>query len=240
MPEVSSTRFLSSKKKRAYRPRVNVVLGQFTHAGFIIDAHFPRFGRISGAERAQRRAHAQNRAKRVRGGMGHGRKFPFDENASCHPRKDSGGASKRGGGSPLSCCGRAARAVICHGVGRVYYQDFNTRCVIPSQASSSAKGGYRPAWSRRWWAGLPVRGERATTGLRRALSEEAGEGTVLARPEAQLPGRARAVLLVANDEAKRPSGSQPRHLSMPSMNSTSRARPVRYLDGFGRGAQRGC
>ena len=74
-----------------------------------------------------------------------------------------------------------------------------------------------PAWSRRWWASLPVRGERATTGLRRTLSE-AGEGTVLARPEAQLSGRARAVVLVADDEAKRPSGSQPRHLSMPSMN----------------------
>ena len=98
---------------------------------------------------------------------------------------------------------------------------------------------YRPAWSRRWWASLSVRGERATTGLRRALSE-AGEGTVLARPEAQLSGRARAVVLVANDEAKRPSGSPPRHLSMPSMNSTSRVRPVRSLDGFGRGAQRGC
>ena len=98
---------------------------------------------------------------------------------------------------------------------------------------------YRPAWSRRWWASLSVRGERATTGLRRALSE-AGEGTVLARPEAQLSGRARAVVLVANDEAKRPSGSPPRHLSMPSMNSTSRVRPVRSLGGFGRGAQRGC
>ena len=98
---------------------------------------------------------------------------------------------------------------------------------------------YRPAWSRRWWASLPVRGERATTGLRRALSE-AGEGTVLARPEAQLSGRARAVVLVANDEAKRPSGSQPRHLSMPSMNSTSRVRPVRSLGGFGRGAQQGA
>ena len=83
------------------------------------------------------------------------------------------------------------------------------------------------------------RGERATTWLRRALSE-AGEGTVLARPEAQLPGRARAVVLVANDEAKRPSGSQPRHLPMPSMNPTSRVRPVRSLAGFGRGAQRGC
>ena len=98
---------------------------------------------------------------------------------------------------------------------------------------------YRPAWSRRWWASLSVRGERATTGLRRALSE-AGEGTVLARPEAQLSGRARAVVLVANDEAKRPSGSPPRHLSMPSMNSTPRVRPVRSLGGFGRGAQRGC
>ena len=72
---------------------------------------------------------------------------------------------------------------------------------------------YRPAWSRRWWACLSVRGERATTGLRRALGE-AGEGTVLARPEAQLSGRARAVVLVANDEAKRPSGSPPRHLSI--------------------------
>ena len=98
---------------------------------------------------------------------------------------------------------------------------------------------YRPAWSRRWWASLSVRGERATTGLRRALSE-AGEGTVLARPEAQLSGRARAVVPVANDEAKRPSGSPPRHLSMPSMNSTPRVRPVRSSGGFGRGAQRGC
>ena len=63
---------------------------------------------------------------------------------------------------------------------------------------------------------------------------------MLARPEAQLSGRARAVVLVANDEAKRPSGSQPRHLSMPSMNSTSRVRPVRSLGGFGRGAQQGA
>ena len=63
---------------------------------------------------------------------------------------------------------------------------------------------------------------------------------MLARPEAQLSGRARAVVLVANDEAKRPSGSPPRHLSMPSMNSTPRVRPVRSLGGFGRGAQRGC
>ena len=154
------------------------------------------------------------------------------------PPKDSGGASKRGCANPLSCCAHAARSVIYPGVGRVY-QDFNTRCVILSQASSSAKVVYRPAWSRRWWASLSVRGERATTGLRRALSE-AGEGTVLARPEAQLSGRARAVVLVANDEAKRPSGSQPRHLSMPSMNSTSRVRPVRSLGGFGRGAQQGA
>ena len=63
---------------------------------------------------------------------------------------------------------------------------------------------------------------------------------MLARPETQLSGRARAVVLVANDEAKRPSGSQPRHLSMPSMNSTSRVRPVRSLDGSGRGAQQGA
>ena len=97
----------------------------------------------------------------------------------------------------------------------------------------------RPAWSRGWWASLSVRGERATTGLRRALSE-AGEGTVLARPETQLSGRARAVVLVANDEAKRPSGSPPRHLSMPSMNSTSRVRPVRSVDDFGRGARQGA
>ena len=40
---------------------------------------------------------------------------------------------------------------------------------------------------------------------------EAGGDAVLACPEAQLSDRARGVVLVANDEAKRPSGSQPRH-----------------------------
>ena len=140
------------------------------------------------------------------------------------PPKDSGGASKRGCGSPLSCCGRAARSVICPGVGRVFTR-LTQGASFRARLCHQPKVVYRPAWSRRWWASLSVRGERATTGLRRALSE-AGEGTVLARPEAQLSGRARAVVLVANDEAKRPSGSQPRHLSMPSMNSTSRVRPV--------------
>ena len=147
------------------------------------------------------------------------------------PPKDSGGASKRGCAHPLSCCAHAARSVICPGVGRVLTQGASFRARLRHQP----KEVYRPAWSRRWWASLSVRSERATTGLRRALSE-AGEGTVLARPEAQL----RTVVLVANDEAKRPSGSQPRHLSMPSMISTSRVRPVRSLDGFGRGPQRGC
>ena len=62
--------FLSSSKKRAYRPRGKVLLGQFGHAGFISDVEIPRFGYFPGAERAQRRARARNRAKRVRGGMG--------------------------------------------------------------------------------------------------------------------------------------------------------------------------
>ena len=149
--------------------------------------------------------------------------------------KDSGGAPKRGCANPLCCCAHAARSVICPGVGRVLTQGASFRARLRHQP----KVVYRPAWSRRWWASLSVRGERATTGLRRTLSE-AGEGTVLARPETQLSGRARAVVLVANGEAKRPSGSPPRHLSMPSMNPTSRVRPVRYLGGFGRGAQRGC
>ena len=120
--------------------------------------------------------------------------------------------------------------MICPGVGRVstiLTQGASFRARLRHQP----KVVYRPAWSRRWWASLSVRGERATTGLRRALSE-AGEGTVLARPETQLSGRARAVVLVANDEAKRPSGSPPRHLSMPSMNSTSRVRPVHSIPGW--------
>ena len=64
--------------------------------------------------------------------------------------------------------------------------------------------------------------------------------TVLARPEAQLSGRARGVVLVANDEAERPSGSPSQHLSMHSMNPTSRVRPARSPGGFGRSTQRGC
>ena len=117
--------------------------------------------------------------------------------------------------------------------------------ILRQGASFRARLRHQPRWftvqcgRRRWWASLSVRGERATTGLRRVLCE-AGEGTVLALPEAQLSGRARAVVLVANDETKRPPGSQPRHLSIPSMNPTSRVRPVRSLGGFGRGAQRGC
>ena len=92
---------------------------------------------------------------------------------------------------------------------------------------------------RRWWASLSVRGERATIGLRRALSE-ASEGTVLARPEARLSGRARGVVLVADNEAKRQSGSPVRHLQMLSLNSTPRVRPVRSPGCIGRGTQRGC
>ena len=63
---------------------------------------------------------------------------------------------------------------------------------------------------------LSVRGERVTTGLQCALSE-AGEGTVLARPDARLSGRARGVVLVAGDEAKRQSGSPVLHFSTPSL-----------------------
>ena len=75
-------------------------------------------------------------------------------------------------------------------------------------------------------ASLPVRGERATRAWRRALSEAGGD-TVLVRPEAQLSGRARGVVLIANDAAKRRSGCPPRHSPMYSLNSTSRVRPVR-------------
>ena len=63
---------------------------------------------------------------------------------------------------------------------------------------------------------------------------------MLARPEAQLSGRARGVVLVANDAAKRRSGRPPRHLPMPSLNSMSRVRPVRSPGCFGRDLQRGC
>ena len=80
-------------------------------------------------------------------------------------------------------------------------------------------------------------------GWRRAVSEAggrwAGGGTVLARPGAQLSGRARGVVLTASDAAKRRSGCPPWHLSMPSlMNATSRVRPVRSPRGFGRDVQR--
>ena len=70
--EVRSTRFCLIKKSGLLTPGQSRsrVLGQFAHAGFIFDVHFPQFGGISGAERAQRRARARNRAKRVRGGMG--------------------------------------------------------------------------------------------------------------------------------------------------------------------------
>ena len=53
----------------AHWPQVKVVLGQFAHAGFVFDTRFPRIYRLLGAERAQRRARARNRAKWVGGGM---------------------------------------------------------------------------------------------------------------------------------------------------------------------------
>ena len=72
----------------------------------------------------------------------------------------------------------------------------------------------RDRW--RWLGSLSARGKRAATGLQRALSE-AGEDTVLARPGARLSGRARGVVLVAGDEAKRQSGSPVLHFSTPSL-----------------------
>ena len=97
----------------------------------------------------------------------------------------------------------------------------------------------RDRW--RWLGSLSARGKRAATGLQRALSE-AGEDTVLARPGARLSGRARGVVLVAGDEAKRQSGSPvpARHLSMPSLNSTPRVRPVRSPGCIGRARSAGA
>ena len=81
--------------------------------------HILRFGRFSGAERAQRRrARARNRAKRVGGGMSansHSIKF---KKRIVPLKGDSGGASKRGRGFPLSCCGGATKSAICPGVMR--------------------------------------------------------------------------------------------------------------------------
>ena len=56
--------FLSSSKKRAYRPRGKVLLGQFGHAGFISDVEIPRFGYFPGAERAPRQ-HNEEMYKKV-------------------------------------------------------------------------------------------------------------------------------------------------------------------------------
>ena len=117
---------------------------------------------------------------------------------------------------------------------------FNTRRVIFDRTLSSVHGRLPDHHDRGGGASLSVRDDRATRGWRCAVSE-AGGGTVLACPEAQLSGRARGVVLVANDSAKRRLGCSPRHLSMPSLNSTSRVRRVRSPGGFGRNVlQRGC
>ena len=67
--EVRSTRFCLIKKSGLLTPgqsRSRAIRTRLLH--FYV--HFPQFGGFSGAERAQRRARARNRAKRVRGGMG--------------------------------------------------------------------------------------------------------------------------------------------------------------------------
>ena len=153
--------------------------------------------------------------------------------------QDPGGVSKRGFGPPCSCCGPAARSASCPaGAGRVSTQgaSFPNRTSKGKKRSKknspSAHGRLTDHRDRGSGASLSVGDDKATRGWRRTVREASG-GTVLARPEAQLSGRARGVVLVANDAAKRRSGCLPRHLSMPSLNSTSRVRPVRSPGGFG-------
>ena len=168
----------------------------------------------------------------------HGRKFPFDENASSHPRARVVHRNAGGCGFPLSCCGRAARSAICPGgVGRVSTQGSS----FLNRTSQSAHGRLPDQRDRGGGASLSVRDDRATRGWRRVVSE-AGGWTVLARPGAPLSGRARGVVMAANDAAKRRSGCPPRYFPMPSpsLNSTSRVRLVRSPGDFGPYLQRGC
>ena len=68
-PRPGSRIFLSNKKLGLLTPGQNRSREIRTRC-IPFYVHFPRFGRFSGAERAQRRARTRNRAKRVRGGMG--------------------------------------------------------------------------------------------------------------------------------------------------------------------------
>ena len=63
--------------------------------------------------------------------------------------------------------------------------------------------------------------DRATRGGDARCTRPVGS-TVLARPEAKLSGRARGVVLVASDEAKRPSGSPLQHFCRAAHNLCGR------------------
>ena len=163
----------------------------------------------------------------------HGRKFPFDESASCHPRTRVVHRN--------ACVGSRFRVVEAPLDLRfaLVWGDFRHKVRHSEWLCHQSTAVCAVSRDRGGGASLSVRDDTAIRRWRRAPSEPGG-GTVLARPETQLSGRARGVVLVANDEAKRRSRSLPRHLPMNSLNLTSRVRPVRSPGDFGRDKQRGC